>query len=144
MTGFGAGRGEAGGETLTVELRSVNGKFGEVKPRLQRNLAGLEPELVKTIKARVNRGVVEAFVRRESSLARGMTPQIDLPLAAAYAKALREMKNELGLAGEPSIADIAPLDGVISLGEAAADPAAASGALQSALSTALDGLEQMR
>src|SRR5438477_319527 len=144
MTGFGAGRGEAAGEALTVELRSVNGKFCEVKPRLPRELSSLEPELVKTIKARLNRGVVEAFVRRESASARGMSPQVDLPLAAAYAKALRELKSELGLAGEPSISDIAPLDGVISLGETSADPAAAGAALQSALAIALDALEQMR
>src|SRR5256886_2577316 len=67
MTGFGAGRGETAGEALSVELRSVNGKFCEVKPRLPRELSALEPELVKTLKARVNRGVVEAFVRRDSS-----------------------------------------------------------------------------
>src|SRR5438874_98564 len=133
MTGFGGGRGEAAGEALTVELRSVNGKFCEVKPRLPRELSTLEPELVKAVKARINRGVIEVFVRRESALARGMAPRVDLPLAAAYAKALRELKNELGLAGEPSISDIAPLDGVISLGETAADPAAAGAALQSAL-----------
>src|SRR4051812_36973444 len=144
MTGFGAGRGEAAGEALTVELRSVNGKFCEVKPRLPRELSALEAELVKTVKARLNRGVVEAFVRRESASARGMSPQVDLPLAAAYAKALRELKNELGLAGEPSIADIAPLDGVISLGETPADPASAAAALQTALAAALEALELMR
>ena len=54
MTGFGAGRGEAAGEALTVELRSVNGKFCEVKARLPRELGVLEPELVKTVKSRVN------------------------------------------------------------------------------------------
>ena len=61
MTGFGAGRGQAAGEAVSVELRSVNGKFCEVKPRLPRELSTLEPELVKAVKARVNRGVVEVF-----------------------------------------------------------------------------------
>jgi uncharacterized protein (TIGR00255 family) len=144
MTGFGAGRGEASGESLTVELRAVNGKFCEVKPRLPRELAALEPELLKAVKARVSRGVIDVFVRRESGLARGMLPKVDLPLAAAYAKALRELKNELGLAGEPAVNDVAQMDGVISLGEIAADPAAAASALQAALGSALDALEQMR
>jgi uncharacterized protein (TIGR00255 family) len=144
MTGFGAGRGEASGESLTVELRAVNGKFCEVKPRLPRELAALEPELLKAVKARVSRGVIDVFVRRESGLARGMSPKVDLPLAAAYAKALRELKNELGLAGEPAVNDVAQMDGVISLGEIAADPAAAASALQAALGSALDALEQMR
>src|SRR5258708_4838825 len=144
MTGFGAGRGEAAGEALTVELRAVNGKFCEVKPRLPRELSALETELVKTVKARVSRGVVDVFVRRESASGRGLLPQIDLALAAAYAKALRELKDELGLAGEPSVHDVAQLEGVLSLGEAAADVAAMGAALQSALLAALDALDQMR
>jgi uncharacterized protein (TIGR00255 family) len=144
MTGFGAGRGEASGESLTVELRAVNGKFCEVKPRLPRELAALEPELLKAVKARVSRGVIDVFVRRESGSARGLSPKVDLALAAAYAKALRELKNELGLAGEPAVNDVAQMDGVISLGEIAADPAAAASALQAALGSALDALEQMR
>lgn len=144
MTGFGAGRGEAGGEALTVELRAVNGKFCEVKPRLPRELAPLEPELVKSIKARVSRGVIDVFVRRDAASARGIAPHVDLPLAAAYAKALRELKSELGLEGEPSVADIAGLEGVLSLGESAADAAAMGAALQVALAAALDALEEMR
>jgi uncharacterized protein (TIGR00255 family) len=88
--------------------------------------------------------VVDVFVRRESASGRGLLPQIDLALAAAYAKALRELKDELGLAGEPSVHDVAQLEGVLSLGEAAADVAAMGAALQSALLAALDALDQMR
>ena len=144
MTGFGAGRGEAAGEALSVELRSVNGKFCEVKPRLPRELSPLESELIRAVKARVHRGVVDVFVRRESAAARGMSPRVDLALAASYAKALRELKDELGLAGEPSVHDIAAMEGVISLGETAADVGAMGTAMQSALLAALDALDQMR
>src|SRR5438552_15317898 len=144
MTGFGGGRGEAGGEALTVELRAVNGKFCEVKPRLPRELGFFEPELVKMIKSRVHRGVVDVFVRREGAGARGATPRVDLPLAAAYAKALHELKEELGLFGEPSAKDVAAMEGVITLGESPPDSAALSAALQSALAIALDALDQMR
>jgi uncharacterized protein (TIGR00255 family) len=144
MTGFGAGRGEAGGEAVSVELRSVNGKFCEVKPRVPRELAALEPELVKTIKARVSRGVIDAYVRREPGGARGSAPRADLALAAAYAKAFRDLKESLGLAGEPSVQDLALMEGVISIGDAAPDPQAAASALQQALSAAIDALDQMR
>jgi uncharacterized protein (TIGR00255 family) len=144
MTGFGAGRGEAGGEAISVELRSVNGKFCEVKPRLPRELSSLEPELVKTIKGRVSRGVIEAFVRREAGGARGSVPHVDLALAAAYAKSFRELKDSLGLAGEPTVQDLAALEGVISLGEATPDLERASEALQAALGAGIDALEQMR
>ena len=144
MTGFGAARVEAGGETLGVELRSVNGKFCEVKARMPRELAALENDLVKAIKSRLSRGVVDAFVRREGSSGRSVAPRVDLPLATAYAKALRELKEELGLIGEPTVHDIAAMEGVISLGESAPDIAALASALQRALSQALDALEDMR
>jgi uncharacterized protein (TIGR00255 family) len=145
MTGFGAGRGVGGGEAVSVELRSVNGKFCEVKPRLPRELAALEPELVRTVKARVARGVVDVAVRRElAGGVRGLLPRVDLVLASAYAKALRELKSELGLAGEPTVHDMTSLEGVISLAESPPDLPSMSAALQAALAAALEALEQMR
>src|SRR3977135_2869845 len=116
MTGFGAGRGGAGVETISVELRAVNGKFCEVKPRLPRELSSLEPELAKTIKGRISRGRTGGFVRREAGGARGAVPHADLALAAAYTKAFRELKDSLGLAGEPTVQDLAAMEGVISPG----------------------------
>ncbi len=144
MTGFGAGRGEAGGEAISVELRSVNAKFCEVKPRLPRELVALEVDLVKAIKGRVHRGVIDAYVRRETSGARGSTPRADLALAAAYSKALRDLKDSLGLAGEPTVQDLAQMEGVISLGEPPPDLEAAAAALHAALSAALEALDAMR
>ena len=144
MTGFGAGRGEASGEAIAVELRAVNGKFCEVKARLPRELIALEPELTKTVKARTSRGVIDVFVRREGAGARSALPRADLALASAYAKAFRDLKDSLGLSGEIGVRDIAVMEGVISLGEAAPEPGAAAAALQQALAMALDALEQMR
>lgn len=146
MTGFGSGRGESGGEIVAVELRSVNGKFCDLRAHLPRELSSLEPELSRAIKARVHRGVVDAAVRRELQPggARGPLPRVDLALAAAYTRSLRELKAELGLSGEPSIQDLAGLEGVLVLAEEAPDLSAASAALQSAVSIALDALEAMR
>ena len=145
MTGFGAGRAELGGETIAVELRSVNGKFCDVKARLPRELAALEPELAKAVKARIQRGSIDATVRRESGPAsRGVLPRVDLLLAAAYAKALREAQAELGLSGQLSVTDLLQLDGVLTLAEAPADLTSAQGALQAALARALEALEEMR
>jgi uncharacterized protein (TIGR00255 family) len=144
MTGFGAARGEAGAETLSVELRSVNAKFCEVKARLPRELSSLEQEVVKAVKARLARGSIDAFVRRESRAGLAIEPQLNLALASAWAQALRTLRDELGLSGEPSVAEIASQDGVIKLGETAPDAEGALRALQQACSLALDALEEMR
>jgi uncharacterized protein (TIGR00255 family) len=54
------------------------------------------------------------------------------------------LKDELGLAGEPTVHDVAAMEGVISLGESAPDTAVLSAAMQRALGGALDALEEMR
>ena len=145
MTGFGAGRAQAGTESVTAELRSVNGKFCEVRTHLPRDLAGLEQVVTRLIKPRVARGVVDVTVRREApGSVRGATPAIDLPLAAGYAKALRELQAELGLAGELTVHDLIALEGVVTLAERAADVEPLAKALEHAVSAALDALEEMR
>ena len=145
MTGFGAGRAQAGGESVAVELRSVNGKFCDVRAHLPRELAGLEPVVARIVKSRVARGVVDVNVRREApGSVRGAAPRVDLGLAAAYAKALREMRAELGLSGELTLHDLVGLEGVVGLSEIVADPEPAAKALERALADALDALDDMR
>ncbi|TMB30743.1 MAG: YicC family protein [Deltaproteobacteria bacterium] len=145
MTGFGAGRAEQGGEAVAVEVRSVNGKFCEVRARLPRELPGLEPTIAKAVKARIARGVVDVTVRREGAGAlAGSVPQINLPLAAAYAKALREMQSELGLSGELGLSDLVALDGVVGLTERAPDTREAEAAALAAVEKAISALEEMR
>jgi len=145
MTGFGAGRAQAGGESVSVEVRSVNGKFCDVRAHLPREISGLEPVVARIVKSRVARGVVDVSVRREASgSVRGAAPRVDLGLAAAYAKALREMRAELGLSGELTLRDLVGLEGVVGLSEVAADPGPAAEALERALAEALDALDEMR
>ena len=69
MTGFGTGTATAGNESLTVELRSVNHKFCEVKVRLPRELSTLEASLQKRVKDSLARGAVDVAVRRASERA---------------------------------------------------------------------------
>ena len=145
MTGFGAGRAQAGSESVAAELRSVNGKFCDVRTHLPRDLAGLEQVVARIVKSRLARGVVDVTVRRESEgTVRGAIPAVDLPLAAAYAKAFRELQAELGLAGEVTVHDLIGLDGVVTLAERAPDLGPLAEAVERALSAALDALEEMR
>lgn len=144
MTGFGASRFESGAESLTVELRSVNAKFCEVKVRIPRELSALENEVAKAIRGRIQRGSIDAFVRRDNGATHGLVPEVDLHLATAYVHALRSLRDSLGLAGEPSVNDVASFEGVIKLGEGSPDMAQVAEALQQALSSAMTALEEMR
>ncbi len=144
MTGFGTGTATAGNESLTVELRSVNHKFCEVKVRLPRELAALEGSLQKLVKDRLARGAVDVQVRRASRTALGVVPQVDVALAREYRRAWAELARALELPDTVTLKDIATQTNVIRLEEQAVGLEDAGKAAESALLLALEALRQMR
>jgi uncharacterized protein (TIGR00255 family) len=133
-----------GGEDVSVELKSVNHKFCEVKARLPRELLALEAQLVKQVKARLNRGAVDLTVKRASRSATGTVPVVDAALAKEYRRAFAEIAAAAGIEDGTTVAQLASQSGVLRLEEPAVDVEAASVAVHEALSAALDSLMQMR
>lgn len=144
MTGFGAGQATKSGESIAVELKSVNHKFCEVKVRLPRELGTLEPAVQKLVKDRVGRGAVEVSVRRATRSGTGLVPQADIGLAREYRRAWSELAQALGVPDEVRLRDLALLPNVIRVEEPQVHLEQATAALEDALATALDGLAAMR
>lgn len=144
MTGFGTGTATAGNESLTVELRSVNHKFCEVKVRLPRELSALEGSLQKIVKDRLARGAVDVSVRRASRTATGVVPQVDLALAREYRRAWGELAKALELPDTVTVRDMATQMNVIRLEEPQVGLEDAGKAAESALLIALEALGKMR
>jgi uncharacterized protein (TIGR00255 family) len=144
MTGFGAGRARVGDEEVSVELRSLNHKFCEVKARLPREFSSLEPTVSKQVKDRLARGSVELLVKRQAPTASGTVPTVDFALAREYVRAFRELAKELGLVGEVAWSQVANQPGIVRLEEKGVDVESATLALQAALDQALTALEKMR
>ncbi len=131
-------------EEFSVELRSLNHKFCEVKARLPRELAALESVLVKQVKDRLARGSVEVFIKRQTATAAGTVPVVDIGLAREYARAYRQVAEALGMMAEVSWTQVANQPGVMRLEERGMDVEAATQAVQEALAQAIGALEQMR
>ncbi len=144
MTGFGTGTATAGNESLTVELRSVNHKFCEVKVRLPRELSALEASLLKSVKDKLARGAVDVAVRRASRTALGVVPQVDLALAREYRRAWAELARGLELPDTTTVRDMATQVNVIRLEEPQVSLDDATKAAESALALALEALGKMR
>ncbi len=144
MTGFGTATASAGAESLTVEVKSVNHKFCEVKARLPRELSALEAGLVKQVKDSLARGAVELSVRRATRTASGVVPQVDLALAREYRRAWSELAGALELPDTPSVRDLALFPNVLRLEEPALLLEDASKAVEQAVETALGQLKAMR
>lgn len=143
MTGFGVGRARAGDEELSVEVRAVNHKFCEVKPRLPHELAALETELVRQVKEAVRRGALEVYVRR-SHTGGNVSARVDTELAREYVRALDELAQELNLTRDLGVAQLAQIEGIVTFEERGVDLEQARTALKTALAEALTGLVAMR
>src|SRR4051812_429736 len=144
MTGFGSGRARVQDEELTVELKSLNHKFCEVKARLPRELGTLEPMVTKAIKDRLARGAVEVFIKRQTPGAPASAPQVDTALAREYLRALLELARAIGAPEQVTLRDVATLPGVLRVEERGVDAESAQRALETALQEALERLTEMR
>jgi uncharacterized protein (TIGR00255 family) len=144
MTGFGSGRARVDDEELTVELKSLNHKFCEVKARLPRELANLEPAVTKVVKDALARGAVEVMVKRAAPGAVAAVPQVDVALAREYQRALLEVARAIGAPEQIAVGQVASQPGVIRVEERGVNAEAAERALHAALAEALKKLAQMR
>lgn len=144
MTGFGSGRATSGTEEITVELRSVNHKFCEVKARLPRELSALETTVTKLVKEKLARGAVDVIVKRSVRASAGLVPVVDMSLAREYRRAFAEVASALGVPDNTTVKDIVGQQNVVRLEEPHANLDDAQKATEAALADALDALRAMR
>lgn len=144
MTGYGRGELQTPAGRFTVEMRSVNSRFGEVLVRLPRDVTPLEDRVRGVVQARVLRGRVEVTILREDRAVRAITVRADLELATAYAQALRDLADVLGVADAMTLSQVAAFPDVIRVGEAKEDLDALWPALASAVEAAAGDLVAMR
>ncbi len=100
MTGFGAAAAAIAGGRLTIELRSVNQRFLDVRVTAPREYAPWEATCRELVGKHVARGRVEVYVGRHAP-SRGRTRVVlNVDAARDYAAAWRKVAAELGIAGE--------------------------------------------
>lgn len=141
MTGFGRGTAAEDNFSIAVELKTVNNRFLDVNVRLSSELQDHESMIKRVIGSRLSRGRVDVNVQydRRSEL----TFELNRPLITGYLSAMKEMKDEFGLAGEPDINVISRLPNVVTPKKEDLGPEFAVG-LEAALVLALHDLEKMR
>ena len=114
MTGHGRGSASAGGWRITVECASVNRKGIEIAVALPKPLAALEPRLREEVQRAVRRGRVNVAVALEASASAGVAQSvIDKPAARRALRDLEDLRSELLLPGEITLAMILQAPGVL-------------------------------
>ena len=141
MTGFGRGAITETSFAVSVELKSVNNRFLDIGLRLSNEMQQLETEIKRLISSRLSRGRVDVNLQYERT--DQVTYELNRPIITGYLAAMKDLRDEFQLSGEPDINVIAKLPNVMipkkdDLSEAFTFGVAA------AVTTALDELETMR
>ena len=95
MTGFGNATTEAGGLSVTAEVKTLNSKFLDIYCRIPRQFSDKEIELRALLTHQLERGKVELSLNlaRTSAVRPGVT--INRPLVLAYVSDLKETANTM-------------------------------------------------
>ncbi len=100
MTGYGSGAASFSGGRVSVELRTVNHRFLEIKMPLPREFLPWESEFRTTIEAHLKRGRVEMTLTCQGRPSRTYAVQPNIALAQAYHIALQRLYRTLGQEGD--------------------------------------------
>ncbi|HKK01045.1 MAG TPA: YicC/YloC family endoribonuclease [Desulfuromonadales bacterium] len=144
MTGYGKGQGNGEEISLTVEIKSVNHRYGDVTVKAPRFLLPLESEIKKKISARLKRGKIDVFINQDLTSCAAAQPTLNRPLAAAYVALFSEMREAFGLEGEIPLSLLSAQKDVVILKEGALAEDEVRRCLEQGLAQALDVLETMR
>lgn len=144
MTGFGRGEASNGALTVVVEIKTVNNRFRDLQVRVPREYNVLEPRILNLLREGVQRGRVEAMVRR-SSVEGATRVVVDLALVDQYRRAMAEIARRVQRdASEIPLSAILAQPGVLVTGEAEADALAEWDLTEVAVQSALSDLSVMR
>src|ERR1017187_9970426 len=144
MTGYGRGESAQQGFKITVEVSSVNRKQTEIAVNLPRDLEVLEAQIRDEINRRISRGRVTVRVSVQTAAGADAKSRIDTALAKAYARDLRQLGKDIGLADPITLDMLSRLPGVVQPAEEIAEAEELWPATSTALGAALDTMLTMR
>ena len=144
MTGYGQASWQRGAQTLSLEIKSVNQRFLEVKLNMPREYAPWETELRGLVQEHVARGKVDVAVFRGGVTKTELSVEINLPLAQAYVDAWRQMKQRLGLVGDVDLTFLQARPELLRVVERKADPSGEIDAVRATLRKALRAFNRDR
>ena len=145
MTGYGKGEYKEGGVELTCEIKTVNNRYLDVSVKAPRIFAAYEDVIRGIIREKLTRGHADVFISLKDKREKQTVMTVDTALAAAYVAAAEQLKAKF-----PSLPDDVTLSSVLRYPDVLKQDEVQSvddeliNALKTALSAALDRLNEMR
>ncbi|HMD41536.1 MAG TPA: YicC/YloC family endoribonuclease [Candidatus Acidoferrum sp.] len=147
MTGYAMVRGEHGGWSIRVSVKSVNHRFLEVKLRMPDSLEPYELRLRQAVREKVHRGHLDVHVNVEPG--ESAPVHVHRELLEAYLNAARALQKQTHAKTELDLVALLRLPGVVgglgpSLPETEEEQGALGKELERYLREALDKMDEMR
>jgi uncharacterized protein (TIGR00255 family) len=140
MTGFGTGSAPLGPGKVTLEVRSVNHRYLDVRVRLPQDFVGESLFIEQAARARLARGRFDFAVRYDGP---SLAARLDADKARRVYRELAELRDEIAPGTELPVGVLAAVPDLFA-SQANFDGAAVQAALGKALDDALSGLDAMR
>jgi uncharacterized protein (TIGR00255 family) len=144
MTGFGKGLADGDIGRVTVEVRSVNGKFGDVSVHMPRSFLALEARIKDLVLTFVSRGRVDVSVEVQGQQADQGVPILRKEVLAAYCNEIDVIKQELGCSDPIDVMRLITLPHLFGFESPVSDVDLLWQTLEGALKLAIDGCLAMR
>jgi uncharacterized protein (TIGR00255 family) len=144
MTGFGQSEGSAGGWRCTVELRSVNGRYLDIRLRLPTGMTPLDEPLRARIKAACERGKIDGTINLLPEDGSRPALTVNRPLLESYRAVLREIAEALEQPVRVTLGDLLANRELIQQPSWEQQAEQVQGLVQDTLDVALAGLLTMR
>ena len=141
MTGFGRGTITEQTFAVTVELKTVNNRFLDVAFKLSGEMQPLEATIKRVISNRLSRGRVDVNLQYDRT--NEINYELNRPLITGFLAAMKDMREEFSLTGEPDLNVVARLPNVLLPKKDDIGKEFVTG-VEKALTAALDDLERMR
>lgn len=143
MTGYGKAEYALEHDKISVEMRSVNHRYGEISIKLPRTLICFENDVRKAVSERLKRGKIDVFIQLEA-VADSRKPHVNVPLARAYYEAFSSLSGELGIRDSVPLSLIVSQKDVLAVAENDERSQEMRDGLLAAVAEAVEALEGMR
>lgn len=107
MTGFGRSDVTIDGINIDISVKSVNGRFLDVRQHLPKKYLSLESDVQKAAKKLFSRGSLDIYVQRSSKAGGSLSPlRFQTELAAQWIKEFRKVLKDLKINSDISAQDL--------------------------------------
>lgn len=115
MTGFGRGESENSTHKVTVDIKSVNGKFLDINVKMGKNFLSVEEDIKNIIKAKQTRGTIDVFVSVLDKGVSAPTLVINFDLAKEIYNESAKISSQLNIPNNISAKDLLKFDDVMEI-----------------------------